>query len=398
MFASWPYGTRARRILARRLLARTIMFMTVVDRYLVLVYVKVLIVGFISLAGLFIVIDGFNNLDEFLNYGNHQFLETLQVLVAYYTPRLLQFFDQVAGPLAMFAAAFVLTSIARNNEMTALMAAGIGPARIIRPLLGASIVVSLFAAANREVGLPRVREALSKNAQDWLGESTRKCTPKYDIKSDILITGQGTIAKEKRLAKPVFRLPKEFAAWGRQIAAESANYLTATMEHPTGYVLHAVTQPANLAQLASCALGDELILYSPREAAWLKPDECFVASAVTFEQLAVGNAWRKHLATSELVGGLRNQTIEPGADIYLTLHGGDCGPVPGGGDLDCDHRERRLGAQLFVVCAGGGLAAVSGVWPAGIYFCAAVVGLKRTATAGHAFEVLGPRPLVAAFG
>src|SRR5688572_12901809 len=140
--------------------------MTAIDRYLIRLYVKVVIVAFVSLMGLYVVIDGFNNLDEFLNYGNHRALETVKVLAGYYTPRFLQFFDRTAGPIAMAAAAFVLTVISRSNELTALMAAGIGPSRVIRPLLGASLAVALLAVANREVGLPRVREALSQNAQD----------------------------------------------------------------------------------------------------------------------------------------------------------------------------------------------------------------------------------------
>src|SRR4051812_8994892 len=166
--------------------------MTAIDRYLVQVYAKVLIVTFASLVGLYVVIDAANNVDEFWNYGHHNFLSILQVMGAYYAPRLLQFFDQIAGLLAMLSAAFVLTGLSRSNELTALMAAGIGPARIIRPLLGASVLVALLGAANREVGLPQVRDSLSRNAQDWLGDAARKCTPRYDIRTDILISGQYT--------------------------------------------------------------------------------------------------------------------------------------------------------------------------------------------------------------
>src|SRR4051812_15301776 len=96
----------------------------------------------------------------------------MKVVAAYYTPRLLQFFDQTSGLLAMLAAAFVLTGISRTNELTALMAAGICPARIIRPLLAASLLVAALAAANRELALPQVRDALSRNADcHWLAAS-----------------------------------------------------------------------------------------------------------------------------------------------------------------------------------------------------------------------------------
>src|SRR5437016_12904451 len=131
--------------------------MTAIDRYLVQIYAKVLIVTFASLLGLYLVIDGATNLDEFLTYGNHRFLDVLQVIGAYYAPRVLQTFDMVAGLLAMLSAAFVLTGLSRSNELTALTAAGIAPARIIRPLLIASVVVALCGVTNREGGLPQVR-------------------------------------------------------------------------------------------------------------------------------------------------------------------------------------------------------------------------------------------------
>lgn len=294
--------------------------MTIVDRYLLKLYAKVLVISFVSLAGLFIVIDGFNNLDEFLSIGNRSAGGTAAVLVEYYGPRLFQFFDQVAGLLAMLSAGFVLTILTRSNEFTALSAAGIAPARILLPLVGASVVVALLAAANREFGLPSVRDSLSRNVQDWLGETARKCTPRYDIRTDILISGQATYANQKRLAAPLFRLPPELAQWGRQISADEAFYKTANGERPAGYLLRGVTQPVNLSQLGSLALVNRPVLYSPADTAWLKQDECFVASVVTFEQLSVGGSWRQYLSSFELISGLRGQTIEPGADVWVTLH------------------------------------------------------------------------------
>jgi lipopolysaccharide export system permease protein len=199
-------------------------FMTIVDRYLLKLYIKVLLVSFTSLAGLFIIVDLVNNLDEFLKYGKRNSGGTGAVILEYYGPRLLLFFDQIAGLLAMLAAAFVLTVLARTNELTALLAAGVGPARILKPLLAASLLVAAGGAINREYGLPKVRDSLSRNAQDWLGESGRKCTPTHDQRTDILISGQATFANQKRLSEPLLDLPPDFAVWGRRITARDAFY------------------------------------------------------------------------------------------------------------------------------------------------------------------------------
>jgi lipopolysaccharide export system permease protein len=293
----------------------------ILDRYLLTLYCKVLGVSFIALAGLYVVIDLFNNFDEFIGYGKLHAFGTLGVVADYYLPRLLQFFDHISGLLAMLGAMFVLTVLSRGNELTAILAAGIAPSRVIQPVLVASAIVAGLGVINREVGLPSVRDSLSRNAQDWLGEKGRKCTPRYDIQTDILIAGRSTFAKEKRLADPVFRnLPPECAAWGRQIVAENAYYQPASSERPAGYRFEKVKQPANLAELASASLHEKRVLFSPVDNSWLKPDECFVASVVTFEQLAAGSSWRQNLSTYELITGIRGQTIEPGADVRLMVH------------------------------------------------------------------------------
>lgn len=294
--------------------------MTIFDRYVLQLYVKVLAVWLLSLYGLYVVIDGFNNSDEFLTYGKRHAGGTLAVVAEYYGPRLLWFFDRTAGLLAMTSVAFVVTLLQRTNELTALMAAGIAPARLLRPLVAASVLVAILGTANREFGLPKVRDALSKNAQDWLGENGRKCTPRYDIRSDVLISGKATYAKDRRIAEPLFRLPPELATWGRQIVADNAFYQPASRERPSGYLLRGVRQPANLSKLASVSLGDLPVLLSPADRPGLARDECFVVSVVSFEQLTVGSAWRQNLSSYELVTGIRGQTIEPGADVRLTLH------------------------------------------------------------------------------
>jgi lipopolysaccharide export system permease protein len=294
--------------------------MTIIDRYLLRIYVKALIVCLVSLFGLFVVIDAFNNLDEFLSYGKRYSGGTAAVLAQYYGPRLLWFFDRTGGMLALASAGFVLTLLQRTNEMTALFAAGISPARLVKPLLAASLVVALLGAANREWGLPQVRDLLARNAQDWLGQSARKCTPRYDLHSNILITGKSTFAKERRIEEPLFRLPPVLAAWGRQLAADNAAYQSATQERPGGYLLHGVRQPTNVSTLPSHALDGKPVLLSPFDTPWLAPDQCFVVSVVTFEQLTAGSSWQRYLSSIELITGLRGGTIEPGADVRLTLH------------------------------------------------------------------------------
>ena len=65
--------------------------------------------------------------------------------------------------------------------------------------------------------------------------------------------------------------------------------------------------------------GDPVVL-TPHDTDWLKPDECFVASDITFNQLEGGPAWRQFASTGELLTGLHNRSLDYGADVRVTIH------------------------------------------------------------------------------
>ena len=293
----------------------------IVDRYALGLFFKLVIVCFVSLAGLYVVIDCFSNFQEFNSYGHRLEGGIGKVLAAYYGARLFWFFDLTAGVMAMVAGLFAVTWMQRANEMTALSAAAIPPCRIVRPLAFAAAFVAALGVGNREICLPKIRERLAKNAQDWLGETAKPCRPMFDMQSGLLISGKYTFANEKRIEGAKFsQLPDELQSWGRQITADNAYYQPANQQHPGGYLLRGVHQPINLEEMKSLSVGSQPLVFSPADTPWLQPRECFVGTGVNFEQLTVGTAWQQYLSTGELIRGLRNRSLDYGANVRVTLH------------------------------------------------------------------------------
>ena len=182
----------------------------VVDRYALGMFFRLVVVCFVSLAGLYVVIDCFSNFQEFNSYGRRIEGGIAKVLAQYYVARMFWFFDLTAGMLAMLAGLFAVTWMQRANEMTALSAAAIPPCRIVRPLACAAAFVAALGVGNREICLPKIRERLAKNAQDWLGETAKPCRPMFDMQSGLLISGKYTFANEKRIEGAKFsQLPEE---------------------------------------------------------------------------------------------------------------------------------------------------------------------------------------------
>lgn len=293
--------------------------MAIFDRYLLLIFGKVLGVCFVSFTGLYIVIDVFNHIEAFISAGDEAG-GLAKLLFEYYGARMLTFGDRMSSVLCLVAGLFVLTWMQRTNELTALMAAGVSRSRVVTPLLWAVAAMSVVGIVNRELIIPRYRDQLSRDAKDWLGEARRSVHPRYDNETDVYLSGRATVASEKKIVEPNLRLPGALASFGRQLQAEAAYYQPATKDRPSGYLLDQVHSPVDVDKLASAKVGDSLVLLTARDTPWLEPKQCFLISRVDFEQLAGGDAWRRYSSSWQLVSALRNPSLDYGADVRLTIH------------------------------------------------------------------------------
>ncbi len=152
--------------------------MRILDRQRYWSFIKAYVICYVSLVGLYIVIDAFSNLDEFTKRADG-IVELSQVMGRYYLVHQSLFFDQLCGVIGMMAAIFTVTWMQRNNEQLAMLAAGISTHRAIRPVLVSSVIVSFFAVGNQELIMPRFAEELAKSHDDD-GERTVKVSTRYD--------------------------------------------------------------------------------------------------------------------------------------------------------------------------------------------------------------------------
>ncbi len=293
--------------------------MTILDRYMLRHFAQIFVICFLSLAGLYVVIDSFQHLDSFTSYANEHG-SMVNVMAEFYAYQSFDLFERTSGMLAMVAAMFTVTWLQRHQEMTAMMAAGISKFRIVKPIILAAITLSILAALNREFVIPKVRDQLTRDTKDLSGTQFRDLEARYDGQTDILIGGEKTVAIEKRIVKPTFVLPNLLSKYGKQLVAESAYYVEATADHPGGYLLRKVSIPSNIDKLNSLRQGDKDIIYTSKEAPWLKPKEAFVVSQLRFELLANGSSYRRLASITELVDELNQPSTEPGADLRVAIH------------------------------------------------------------------------------
>ena len=258
--------------------------MKILDRYLLRQFFRVFAMVFVSLLGIYVVADFVGNLTEFVDHGK-QSQSLGKMLLVYYGARVPWFFDIASRNVAMLSAVFSLAWLQRDNEMTALMAAGISRWRIAKPLIVASTLIAVLAVVNRELWIPRFRTELCRNAQDMISLRPEKITPRYDVETDVLFDGQAIYPSQQRIDVPRFRLPIPWTHFGQKLRAESAQYYPAGTTRPAGYLLENVESAVPLSDVPSLIIAERPLVITAHEDPTLTPQQAFLVSRMSLEQL-----------------------------------------------------------------------------------------------------------------
>jgi lipopolysaccharide export system permease protein len=297
--------------------------MTTIDRYLLFLYVRVLAICFATVSGLLIVIHVFSNLDEFLRYTEKTGGNLMMTMVEYYGPYTLSIFERLSAMLTLLALLFVIAWLNKTNELTALLASGVNKRRIVRPLLLASIVVILGAAALREFSIPKYQDRLDRNPQDLTGELPRPMRPTFDPNAVALIQGKHLLPVNFEIVHPTLRIQGGplVEAFGSKISAYKATYQPATTYSSAGYMFADVSAPANINNIDSVSgLDGSPLLLTAKDTEWIPPGHCFLASNIEYEMLRGGSAWKQFASTFELVQHLRGENVRGGNEVRVQIH------------------------------------------------------------------------------
>jgi len=143
--------------------------MTVIDRYIV----RTFVVGYLILVGvgvgMYVLIDLLINLDDFLEDRTLTGLQVLGLMFDFYGHNLPLYYAQLGGPMMAVAAAFTLGRMLKNNELTALVAAGMPLQRLVVPLLLSSFGLTALWMANRECVMPAFAAQIARRHEDASG-------------------------------------------------------------------------------------------------------------------------------------------------------------------------------------------------------------------------------------
>jgi len=296
--------------------------MNILDRYTTRLFVKIYLIAMICMMGLWLVVDLVKNFDK-LTPPDSQTISMMDVLGQYYGARLLVLFNNLSPVIVLIAVISTISLMQSRNEIVALQSIGISPLRTTKPLIIAAIIIALIAAGNRELGIPHFQSDLSRSAQNWRGTEMESIGATFDHKTDILIGGQYAILKNKTIIKPRFHLHRRLGSFPRVIEAESALFLTATNDHPEGYLLKDVIKPVDILNMQSVQLAGVDVIITPadeKQQSWLAKTELFVVSSLPFELLVRENKQFQYSSINQLRNLLKNESLNYGANLRVQLH------------------------------------------------------------------------------
>ncbi len=125
--------------------------MRLLDRYLVREQLVSLAVGLLFFVAIFIVVDIFEKLDTFLDNK-----VAIQTLIHFYAVSIPGIIIMVLPMSMLLSCLLAIGQIGRQNELTAMQAAGIGIGRIVAPLYTMALVVCALVFATNETLIPEL--------------------------------------------------------------------------------------------------------------------------------------------------------------------------------------------------------------------------------------------------
>jgi lipopolysaccharide export system permease protein len=261
---------------------------TILDRFIIAAYIRSFVFCLVSLLSLYIVIDLFNNLNDFFSHDKG-LLHGLETVGTYYLYKSAQILDRLCEPIVLLAAMFTVAWMQRNNEMLPLLAAGVPARRVLRPVLLGAILLLGLGMFNQECVIPRIADALVRNRDDFDGHRELMVQPSYDT------TGahfEGGVARRNSLEVAPFccTLPDEQGYGFVHLAAERANYLPPGRGKLSGGWMLYNTTPAEMPDWNN-----------PKLARMVAPGQWFIsARQVDFETLTRNSTWYMFFSTPRL--------------------------------------------------------------------------------------------------
>lgn len=298
--------------------------MKIADRYILWNFLRQLILWYISLVGIYLILDLFQNVEAFSRLNGER--GRWSVFFEHYFLLCTAFIDMVLPLLIVMAALGSLAMMIQRNEVLALMSIGVSRMRIICPVLIGALLLSFGGLWIRECYIPSQMRGMVSTIAEVASPGRGICVkPFVDAQTKLRFQGERYFFQERRIENIMVILPgRHYGLEVEGIAASEAIYQEASDDWPAGFLLRGVTKPAGIAKYRSIYLKDrpDPVVRMHREYPdSLPPDSCFVVAGIDPVLPEVGSAWLSYASTKEMIQQLTNPNSEfSKSDLESRIH------------------------------------------------------------------------------
>jgi lipopolysaccharide export system permease protein len=267
------------------------------DRYLLSRYFHIFVVFFIAAMGLYVVADGFTNLDGFQQAAGEQgTLKLLALMGKHYVYHSSLIFELAGPTLAVMSAMCALALSLKHGEVHPLLAAGVPLYRLSLPFVFGVLCINGAMTANQEWVLPRIAPHL-QIAHGETASDAQGIEPAWDSRMTVFVSGQKLFLDRRMIQKAAFRLRDPLVQEQVTVLAEEATWIPEHKGRAAGWMLtHAKPRFEDLKVTAE---GQQIVL--PQQA----PDSVFICSDLSFDQLYNRSTSYRYLSTQQLIWRIR---------------------------------------------------------------------------------------------
>lgn len=194
--------------------------MTIIDRYIVRTFLSGYAILMLVGIGLYILSGLLLNLDEFTQDTDLPAGQVLLKIAEFYGTNITLYYSQLAGPLMAIAAAFTFATMLKNNELTALVAAGMPLQRLLVPVVACGLLLVGVWVVNREIIMPPLAPKLARGHDDVLGQRTQGVFARDE--NDVIVTALRLYPEAGRMERVFLMVPDQTGTPTHMIEADAA--------------------------------------------------------------------------------------------------------------------------------------------------------------------------------
>lgn len=276
--------------------------LSIFERSVLRTYLYVNGVCLTAIVGLFVIIDLFDNADDFFHSGR-SYLAVLINMAEYYGHMALFVFDSTCTVLLGVSLIVVLLMLQRKQQLRPLLASGVPTYRILAPpiLVGTLIMIGLK-TANRELILDRRVHQLHEQRGSEKA-TAHAIEPMYDHQSLILVDGRMIFPKESRMEDATFVLPHSTVAVEMTTIQAPVAFCGFSKQHQAnGWLLKESSTPFSQIPLTSSGVS------------FVKPGttdrEVFIVTDIGPDLLYKGKQNSSYLATATLLRRIQSSVLD----------------------------------------------------------------------------------------